>query len=209
VSRVPLTGPRLEEGMYVLKQDVRNPRPNRSHRHDWTYAEVWKAGKYAVVNKDHDRPGLQVIVRFNDYAIHCVGTHTPGGQLLLAHMEKADPLEVTDVTYLSEAMGRSIRSHEILQHFVDSGLVSLDLVKEAEDLLYRRERAEMDGAAERSLADRLNEEKVVLDGLRTVAVSGAFPDGVRLSPGDGHAYEERSGKAAHYDCDLGRWADVR
>ncbi len=200
---------RVALGMYVLRLAVANPHPNRAHKHDWTKDQTWPAGgKYFVSERRYGRSGtdpVQIICRLGQFSSLNVDVESPCGQALLSGLEKVEPSCVEDVTLISSALGRDIRPLEILQHLVDSGIISLKAVQDVETLLYRRERED---TVKDTLAGALDKAGVVLDQSGTSVVCGSLPAGVSLSGGGWHAHEAGTGRTARFDGDLGSWSDL-
>jgi hypothetical protein len=197
---------RVPTGMYVLRSAVKNPRPNRAHKHDWTKDPVWEPGvKYAVVDLILNRDRLQFICRLGQFSTIRVNLDSDQGRALFSALEKAEPTTVGDVTRLSEAMGRGIRAWEILQYLVDCGDLSVARVQELEEFLYRREIPSDDAM---TLAAALNKGGVSLDPTGVSVVCGSLPAGVALSGGGWHAHDSGTGRTARYDGDLCTWSDV-
>lgn len=195
-------------GMYVLRSAVTNPKPNRAHKHDWTKDETWPAGGKYFMSERRYREGyapIQVICRLGQFSSLSLSVESEQGKALLSGLERVEPSTVEDVTRISEASSRNIRATDILQHLVDSGVISLHVVKRVEDILFHRDQ---NGPDQGTLANALSRACVVLDPTGTFVVCGSLPAGVALSGGGWHAHEASTGRTARYDGDLGSWSDL-
>lgn len=83
--------PDLKPGSYKLAQDVKNPNPDRRHRHNWKKREVWEKGTVLVVSDDGPAPDpglpvVQVLVISRPSKFDHILLKSEVGQLLAAQL---------------------------------------------------------------------------------------------------------------------------
>ncbi len=130
-------------GMYVLKEDVKNPRPNRAHTRDWRCSPTWTAGTcFAIVPRPWDRHGLVALVKFGEYPHIFENVEHERAAALLGSLEPSEPKDLEQVIQFSRARHRDVGAYSVLQHMLDTGRLTLADISAMEEEIYQIEHAE-------------------------------------------------------------------
>lgn len=124
------TPTKLMPGIYLLKEEVTNPQPDRRSRNDWTKAKTFLPGRY-LVGAYVDQPGILCIIA-DGRAGGTIrnGLHREKFQALAAALV---PEEVTTPTELLAAEGWSECAAVVLDELFRRGKFTLADVKDALD----------------------------------------------------------------------------
>lgn len=131
---------KLQEGIYEISTDVRNPKPDRrTAKRNFSAWEVWPKGMRVMVMPDFDFPDLVTVYPPNGYQHLGVrgrpggNRNHPGWEALIAALK---PVEMTDLEWVKH----KVPMHEhVLAELLSSGKLTKADIEDAARKVNERE----------------------------------------------------------------------
>ncbi len=123
--------PQVEQGVYILKQDVTNPKANKRRRAYFWCSPVFKAGTLFIIEPfDSDTILGQVIRRVGSLEYLTLSTtNEEVVNLLLPHLERG--VSIKDVMMEAREIGIRVNTQDIIDEMLLAGKICEDDIKEA------------------------------------------------------------------------------